>query len=74
MNLLSNDVNSLDYALNDLHYFWIAPIQAIIIAYILFIEVQISAVFGILILFLLMALLGILLLKNISLLVTKWII
>ena len=58
MNLLSNDVNSLDYALNDLHYFWIAPIQAIIVGYILYTEVQLSAVFGLLILFLSMPLLG----------------
>ncbi|XP_033213303.1 probable multidrug resistance-associated protein lethal(2)03659 [Belonocnema kinseyi] len=57
VNLLSNDVNNLDFVLNDLHYFWIAPIQAIIVAYILYTEVQLSAVFGILVLFLSMPLL-----------------
>ncbi|XP_043470090.1 probable multidrug resistance-associated protein lethal(2)03659 [Leptopilina heterotoma] len=57
INLLSNDVHSLDYALNDLHYFWISPIQAIIVAYIMYIEVQSAAIYGILILFLLIPLL-----------------
>ncbi|XP_051154764.1 probable multidrug resistance-associated protein lethal(2)03659 isoform X2 [Leptopilina boulardi] len=57
VNLLSNDVHSLDYALNDLHYFWISPIQAIIIAYIMYTEVKSAAIYGILILFLLIPIL-----------------
>ena len=56
--MLSNDVNSFDYALNDLHYIWIAPLQAIIIAYIMYTEVKLSAIFGILIMFLLLPLQG----------------
>lgn len=47
MNLLSNDVNTLDYALPFFHYIWIAPIQLLVIAYIIYEEVDLPALTGI---------------------------
>ncbi|XP_033208086.1 probable multidrug resistance-associated protein lethal(2)03659 [Belonocnema kinseyi] len=47
VNLLSNDVNTLDYALPFFHYIWIAPIQLLVIAYIIYDEVDLPALTGI---------------------------
>ena len=48
INLLSNDVNRLDYSVFSLHYIWIAPIQTAIISYLLYREVNLAAAGGIL--------------------------
>ena len=48
INLLSNDVNRFDYFLFPIHYIWIAPIQTAIISYLLYKEVHLAAVGGIL--------------------------
>ncbi|XP_051154775.1 ATP-binding cassette sub-family C member 4-like [Leptopilina boulardi] len=47
VNLLTNDVNSLDYALPFFHYIWMSPIMLIIIAYIIFIQIELPALTGI---------------------------
>ena len=47
MNLLSNDVNRLDYSVFSLHYLWISPVQTIIIAYLLYEEVNLAALGGV---------------------------
>ncbi|XP_058798977.1 probable multidrug resistance-associated protein lethal(2)03659 isoform X2 [Phymastichus coffea] len=48
VNLLSNDVNRLDYSVFSIHYIWIAPIQTALVSYLLYQEVSLSAVGGIL--------------------------
>ncbi|XP_043470082.1 probable multidrug resistance-associated protein lethal(2)03659 isoform X2 [Leptopilina heterotoma] len=52
VNILSNDINNLDTSLVYLHNFWIAPLQAAIIVYLMYCEVKMSAIYGILVLFL----------------------
>ncbi|KAK4880384.1 hypothetical protein RN001_008530 [Aquatica leii] len=52
VNLLSNDVNRFDIAILFAHYFWVGPIQAIICTYFMYEEVGISALIGVLALFL----------------------
>ncbi|XP_043503586.1 probable multidrug resistance-associated protein lethal(2)03659 isoform X2 [Polistes fuscatus] len=47
VNLLSNDVNRFDVAIIFLHYLWIAPLETIVITYFMFVEVQISAIIGV---------------------------
>ena len=47
MNLLSNDVNRLDYSVFSLHYLWISPVQTIVIAYLLYEEVNLAALGGV---------------------------
>lgn len=44
--MLSNDVSRFDYALFGLNYIWIAPIQMIIMSYIMYQEVGWSAFIG----------------------------
>ncbi len=50
VNLLSNDVNRLDYSVFTIHYVWIAPLQTVVVAYLLYREVNLAAVGGILVL------------------------
>ncbi|XP_043470122.1 ATP-binding cassette subfamily C member 4-like [Leptopilina heterotoma] len=47
LNLLTNDVNSLDYAMPFFNYIWMSPIILILIAYITFIQTELSALSGI---------------------------
>ncbi|CAL7944629.1 unnamed protein product [Xylocopa violacea] len=47
VNFLSNDVNRLDYALYNMHYLWIGPLQLFVIAYLMYREIGIGAVAGI---------------------------
>ena len=44
--MLSNDVSRFDYALFGLNYIWIAPIQIIIMSYIIYQEVGWAALIG----------------------------
>ncbi|XP_014214762.1 probable multidrug resistance-associated protein lethal(2)03659 [Copidosoma floridanum] len=48
INLVSNDVNRLDYSCFTLHYIWIAPVQTILVSYLLVRKVHIAALGGIL--------------------------
>ncbi|KAF5287552.1 hypothetical protein FQA39_LY15881 [Lamprigera yunnana] len=52
VNLLSNDVNRFDVAVLFAHYFWVGPLQAIIVTYFMYKEVGISALIGVVSLFL----------------------
>ncbi|XP_043593268.1 probable multidrug resistance-associated protein lethal(2)03659 isoform X2 [Bombus pyrosoma] len=52
VNLLSNDVNRFDVALIYLHYLWLGPLETIIITYFMYKEVELSAIFGVIILLL----------------------
>ncbi|XP_008214580.1 probable multidrug resistance-associated protein lethal(2)03659 isoform X1 [Nasonia vitripennis] len=47
VNLLSNDVNRFDVATIFLHYLWIGPLETIIVMYVMFNEVQESAIIGV---------------------------
>lgn len=48
VNLLANDVVRFDYVTIALHYFWIAPIQVIVVAYFIWRAVGIASLAGIL--------------------------
>ncbi|KAJ8669835.1 hypothetical protein QAD02_001094, partial [Eretmocerus hayati] len=48
LNLLSNDVSRLDHAVYYAHYIWMAPLQAILVFYFLYKEVDLAASSGIL--------------------------
>lgn len=58
VNLLSNDVNRFDIALIYLHYLWLGPLETIIITYFMYKEVELSAIFGVIILLLFIPLQG----------------
>lgn len=58
VNLLSNDVNRFDVALIYLHYLWLGPLETIIITYFMYTEVELSAIFGVIILLLFIPLQG----------------
>ncbi|XP_050579550.1 probable multidrug resistance-associated protein lethal(2)03659 isoform X2 [Bombus affinis] len=58
VNLLSNDVNRFDVALIYLHYLWLGPLETIIITYFMYMEVELSAIFGVIILLLFIPLQG----------------
>lgn len=47
VNLLSNDVNRFDLVALLLHYIWIMPIQAVIVTYFIWQQVQIAALVGV---------------------------
>lgn len=48
INLLSNDVNRLDYSVFTIHYIWITPLQTILVSYLLYEAVGTAAIAGIL--------------------------
>ncbi|XP_055612034.1 probable multidrug resistance-associated protein lethal(2)03659 [Uranotaenia lowii] len=52
VNLLSNDVGRLDLAVLFLHYMWIGPLETIVVTYLMYREIGISAVFGVIFLLL----------------------
>lgn len=60
VNLLTNDVNSLDYAMPFFNYIWMSPIILILIAYIIFVQIELSALTGIALYVLIIPLQGVL--------------
>lgn len=55
---MSNDVSRLDHAVFYLHYIWMAPLQAILVFYFLYREVDLAAGSGILLQLLFIPILG----------------
>lgn len=47
INLLSNDVNRLDYGFIFVHWIWIMPLQAILICYLIWTKIGLAAVVGV---------------------------
>ncbi|XP_017083873.2 probable multidrug resistance-associated protein lethal(2)03659 [Drosophila eugracilis] len=47
VNLLSNDVGRFDTVLINVHYLWIAPLELIAVTYLMFLEIGVSALFGV---------------------------
>ncbi|XP_012339261.1 probable multidrug resistance-associated protein lethal(2)03659 [Apis florea] len=58
VNLLSNDVNRFDIAIIYIHYLWIGPLETIIITYFMYRQVELSAMFGVIVLLLFIPLQG----------------
>lgn len=52
VNLLSNDVGRLDLAVLFVHYLWIGPLETVIVTYLMYREIGISAIFGVIFLLL----------------------
>ncbi|KAF5283710.1 hypothetical protein FQR65_LT13745 [Abscondita terminalis] len=52
VNLLSNDVNRFDVAVQDTHQLWVGPIETVVVTYFMYEEVGISAVLGVVVLLL----------------------
>lgn len=48
VNLLSNDVNRFDFVTLALHYLWIAPLQIVLVTYLIWIEMGVSTLAGVL--------------------------
>nr|XP_003705867.1 PREDICTED: probable multidrug resistance-associated protein lethal(2)03659 isoform X1 [Megachile rotundata]XP_012146728.1 PREDICTED: probable multidrug resistance-associated protein lethal(2)03659 isoform X1 [Megachile rotundata]XP_012146729.1 PREDICTED: probable multidrug resistance-associated protein lethal(2)03659 isoform X2 [Megachile rotundata]XP_012146730.1 PREDICTED: probable multidrug resistance-associated protein lethal(2)03659 isoform X1 [Megachile rotundata] len=46
VNFLSNDVNRLDYFVFSIHYLWIGPLQVFLIAYLIYREIGLGAITG----------------------------
>ncbi|XP_029521276.2 ATP-binding cassette sub-family C member 4-like isoform X1 [Oncorhynchus nerka] len=56
VNLLSNDVNKFDEVTNNLHYLWIAPLQAVVVIILLWYEIGPSCLAGVAVLLFLLPL------------------
>uniref|UniRef100_A0A674EV83 Multidrug resistance-associated protein 4 n=1 Tax=Salmo trutta TaxID=8032 RepID=A0A674EV83_SALTR len=56
VNLLSNDVNKFDEVTTNLHYLWIAPLQAVVVIILLWYEIGPSCLAGVAVLLFLMPL------------------
>uniref|UniRef100_A0A1B0C9L7 Uncharacterized protein n=1 Tax=Lutzomyia longipalpis TaxID=7200 RepID=A0A1B0C9L7_LUTLO len=52
VNLLSNDVGRLDLSIIFLHYLWVGPLETLVVTYLMYREVGVSAVFGVIFLLL----------------------
>nr|XP_044248878.1 probable multidrug resistance-associated protein lethal(2)03659 [Drosophila takahashii] len=46
VNLISNDISRLDIRVYSSHYLWVGPLQALLITYLMYQEIGIAAVFG----------------------------
>jgi len=60
INLISNDVNHFDIALQYLHCLWIGPLQTLVVTYLLWQEIGVSCLIGILAFFFFIPLQGLL--------------
>lgn len=47
VNLLSNDVGRLDLAIIFIHFLWVGPVETILVTYLMYLEIGISALFGV---------------------------
>ncbi|XP_030373817.1 probable multidrug resistance-associated protein lethal(2)03659 [Scaptodrosophila lebanonensis] len=47
VNLLSNDVGRFDTVLINVHYLWIAPLELIIVTWVMYQQIGISSIFGV---------------------------
>ena len=47
VNLLSNDVNRFDVAMIFAHQLWIGPLQTVIATYLMYLQIGVSAIFGV---------------------------
>lgn len=47
VNLLSNDVNRFDNAAMFLHYLWLGPLETLIVGYLTYNELGVSAIIGV---------------------------
>jgi ATP-binding cassette, subfamily C (CFTR/MRP), member 4 len=47
VNLLSNDVSRLDYGFIYMHYVWVLPLQSVLICYLLWLDVGLPALIGV---------------------------
>ncbi|KAG8235221.1 hypothetical protein J437_LFUL015913 [Ladona fulva] len=52
VNLMSNDVSRFDFIMIFAHYLWMAPLQSLIITYILYTKLGLSALIGVLVMIL----------------------
>lgn len=58
VNLLSNDVNRLEYVIFFLNSIWISPLLTIIVAYLMWHKVGVAGLIGIMIIFIVAPILG----------------
>lgn len=65
VNLMSNDVNRFDAALLYFNYLWLSPVQMLLILYLLYRQIGVAALFGMVAIFIFIPLQGI------SVLITK---
>ncbi|XP_017862896.1 PREDICTED: probable multidrug resistance-associated protein lethal(2)03659 isoform X2 [Drosophila arizonae] len=56
VNLLSNDVGRFDTVLINVHYLWVAPLELIVVTYLMFEQIGISAFFGVAVMLLILPL------------------
>ncbi|KAH8281369.1 hypothetical protein KR054_000152, partial [Drosophila jambulina] len=47
VNLISNDVSRLDSNILFTHFLWIGPLQTVLVTYLMYLEIGISAIFGV---------------------------
>lgn len=47
VNLISNDVGRLDLATIFIHYLWLGPLQTVVITYLMYMQIGVSAIFGV---------------------------
>lgn len=47
VNLLSNDVGRLDLSIIFLHYLWVGPVETVILTYLMYREIGLASIFGV---------------------------
>ncbi|EDV59380.2 uncharacterized protein Dere_GG23434 [Drosophila erecta] len=56
VNLISNDITRLDSSSYFVHYLWVGPLQVLVVTYLMYQQIGIAAVFGVLFMLLIMPL------------------
>lgn len=46
INIFSNDLNKIEWGLSSLHFVWKGPLEALIFGYIIYLEIGISGIIG----------------------------